>query len=60
MKIDDELLPARAGMIPVWDDMERRAYGIEIELAKQYGYNDLVDRLEVNLREELNQRHGRT
>lgn len=33
----------------VWEDMERRAYGIEIRQAEQDGYTELADRLRKNL-----------
>lgn len=35
------------------EEMERRAYGIEISIAEEAGYNDLVERLQDLLKEEL-------
>lgn len=35
-----------------WDSAEVRAYGIEIEMARQAGYNELVDRLRDNLEKD--------
>lgn len=37
----------------VWEDMERRAYGIEIKQAEQDGYTKLADRLRNNLAKEV-------
>lgn len=33
---------------------ERKAYAIEIDLAKEMGREDIVKRLEANLNEEIN------
>ncbi len=35
------------------EEMERRAYGVEISIAEEAGYNDLVARLQNLLREEI-------
>lgn len=40
------------------EDMESRAYGVEISLAKEAGYNELVDRLQSLLREEIDRLEG--
>ena len=37
----------------VWEDMERRAYGIEIKQAEQDGYTEPADRLRKNLAKEV-------
>lgn len=37
----------------LWAEMEKRAYGIEIELASRAGYNELEKRLRALLAEEL-------
>ena len=34
-------------------DMEKRAYGVEIEMARSDGYNELAERLEGNLAREI-------
>lgn len=40
------------------EDMESRAYGVEISLAKEAGYNELVDSLQSLLREEIDRLEG--
>lgn len=40
------------------EEMESRAYGVEISLAKEAGYNELVDRLQGLLREEIDRLEG--
>ena len=40
------------------EEMESRAYGVEISLAKGAGYNELVDRLQSLLREEIDRLEG--
>ena len=35
------------------EEMERRAYGVEISIAEEAGYNDLVARLQDLLKEEI-------
>lgn len=39
-------------------EMERRAYGIEMEMARKAGYDELVGRLEQLLKGEVRQRGG--
>ena len=38
--------------IDLWDSMEERAYGLEIEYAVKHGYNELADRLRILLDED--------
>lgn len=40
------------------EEMESRAYGVEISLVKEAGYNELVDRLQGLLREEIDRLEG--
>lgn len=40
------------GDIDLWDSMEERAYGLEIEYAVKHGYNELANRLRILLDED--------
>lgn len=42
----------------IWDSMEERAYGIEIDIAVKRGQNELEEKLRANLREDARRRHG--
>lgn len=46
------------GDVALWDEMEERAYGIEIDYATRHGYNELADRLRILLDEDKKARRS--